>query len=52
VITTPAMNDQIEDVHVFKGSLTQVASDHYPVIVKVRSDAPTTNERAPRASKR
>jgi endonuclease/exonuclease/phosphatase family metal-dependent hydrolase len=39
VVTTPGMKDQIEDVHVFKGSVASVASDHFPVIVKVRSNA-------------
>ena len=38
VVTTPGMKGQVEGVQVFKGSLTPAASDHYPVIVKVRSD--------------
>jgi endonuclease/exonuclease/phosphatase family metal-dependent hydrolase len=45
VVTTPSMKDQIESVSVFKGSLTAVASDHYPVMVKVRCDEPSKNGR-------
>jgi endonuclease/exonuclease/phosphatase family metal-dependent hydrolase len=39
-VTTPGMKDQIEGVSVFKGGLAPAASDHYPVIVKIRSDEP------------
>jgi endonuclease/exonuclease/phosphatase family metal-dependent hydrolase len=40
VVVTRGMKDQIEDVGVFKGSVTRVASDHYPVFVRVKSDEP------------
>jgi endonuclease/exonuclease/phosphatase family metal-dependent hydrolase len=48
VIVTPSMKDQIENCEVFHGSLAQVASDHYPVLVKMHSDepaAPTTPQK-------
>lgn len=35
VIVTDSMNPKVSDVHVFTGSLAKVASDHFPVIVKV-----------------
>ncbi len=38
VVATPAMKDQIEDVGAFRASLARVASDHFPVYVKIRSD--------------
>jgi endonuclease/exonuclease/phosphatase family metal-dependent hydrolase len=38
VVATPAMKDQIEKAEVFRGSLAASASDHYPVVVKIRSD--------------
>lgn len=37
-VATPAMKDQIAEVKVFRFGLARVASDHYPVIIKVRSD--------------
>jgi endonuclease/exonuclease/phosphatase family metal-dependent hydrolase len=40
VVTTPEMKDQIEDVKVFKLNVARVASDHYPVYVKLKCDAP------------
>jgi endonuclease/exonuclease/phosphatase family metal-dependent hydrolase len=45
VVTTPGMKGQVESAHVFKGSLAPAASDHYPVIVKVRSDEPPAPKR-------
>ncbi|QOV89018.1 endonuclease/exonuclease/phosphatase family protein [Humisphaera borealis] len=39
VVATPAMKDQIADVKVFRAGLARTASDHYPVVVKVKSDA-------------
>ena len=45
VVVTPGMKDQIEDVKVFKGSLAPAASDHFPVVVKVRSDEPKARKR-------
>ena len=42
VITTQSMNDQIADIKVFTGSLARVASDHFPVVVKVKADPVTT----------
>jgi hypothetical protein len=41
VIVTAAMKDQIADVSIFRGSLARVASDHYPVVVRVKSDPVT-----------
>jgi endonuclease/exonuclease/phosphatase family metal-dependent hydrolase len=35
VIATDSMSGKIRDVYVFTGSLAKVASDHYPVVVKV-----------------
>jgi endonuclease/exonuclease/phosphatase family metal-dependent hydrolase len=40
VIVTPSMKDQIEDVQIYHGYLAAVASDHYPVFVKLKCDAP------------
>jgi endonuclease/exonuclease/phosphatase family metal-dependent hydrolase len=37
-VATPAMKDQIVEAKVFRGGLAPVASDHYPVVVKIRSD--------------
>ena len=37
-VVTKGMKDQIEGVGVFKEGLAAVASDHYPVWVKVKSD--------------
>jgi endonuclease/exonuclease/phosphatase family metal-dependent hydrolase len=49
VVATPSMKDQIEQVDVFYGSLAPAASDHFPVFVKVRSDAPAGADAAPKA---
>jgi hypothetical protein len=38
VVATPAMKDQVVDVKVFRDGVAKVSSDHYPVVVKVRSD--------------
>jgi endonuclease/exonuclease/phosphatase family metal-dependent hydrolase len=38
VIVTPSMKDQIQKVEVFYGSVAPVASDHFPVFVKLHSD--------------
>lgn len=35
VVVTDSMSGKVSDVHVFTGSLAKVASDHYPVVVKV-----------------
>jgi endonuclease/exonuclease/phosphatase family metal-dependent hydrolase len=37
-IVTPSMKDQIQKVEVFYGSVAPVASDHFPVFVKLHSD--------------
>ncbi|HEV7301869.1 MAG TPA: endonuclease/exonuclease/phosphatase family protein [Tepidisphaeraceae bacterium] len=42
VVTTKSMGDQIADIKIFTGSLARVASDHYPVVVKVKADPATT----------
>lgn len=47
VVTTPSMNDQVEKVAVFKTGFAPVASDHYPVYVKLRSDAPPVEKPKP-----
>jgi len=38
VIVTPGMKGQVTDVRVFQAGVARVASDHYPVVVKVKSD--------------
>lgn len=38
VIVTPSMKDQIRKTEVFYGSVAPVASDHFPVFVKIHSD--------------
>jgi endonuclease/exonuclease/phosphatase family metal-dependent hydrolase len=40
VVATPGMKDQVEDVGVFRAPLAGVASDHFPVYVKIRSAPP------------
>ncbi|MDB5294379.1 MAG: Endonuclease/Exonuclease/phosphatase family protein [Phycisphaerales bacterium] len=37
-VATPAMKDQILGVTVFQGGLAKVASDHFPVVLKVKCD--------------
>ena len=37
-VLTKGMKDQVQTVGVFKGGLTPVASDHYPVYVRIKSD--------------
>ena len=46
-VATPTMKDQFEGASVFRGSLAAAASDHYPVIVKIRTDAPRGQKPAP-----
>lgn len=41
IIATPSMKDQIEEVKVFHNDFTAVSSDHFPVYVKVKADAPS-----------
>jgi endonuclease/exonuclease/phosphatase family metal-dependent hydrolase len=51
-VATPGMRDQIVGVSVYRGGLAPVASDHYPVVVKVRSDpAKPAAQPAPAATK-
>jgi hypothetical protein len=38
VIVTQSMENQIKDVKVFKDGMASVASDHFPVMVRVKSD--------------
>lgn len=49
VVATPGMKDQVEEVGVFRAGLARVASDHFPVYVKVRSDAPPAPPASPAA---
>jgi endonuclease/exonuclease/phosphatase family metal-dependent hydrolase len=37
VVTTPSLKDQISDVHVYRDGVAKVSSDHYPVVVKLKS---------------
>lgn len=46
-VATPSMKDQVESVEVFRGGLAAAASDHYPVMVKIRSDAAAPGAAAP-----
>lgn len=39
ILATPAMEGQLSDVRVFTGAMAKTASDHYPVMVRVKSDA-------------
>lgn len=41
-IVSDSMQKHVESVSIFKGSLSAVASDHFPLLIKVKSDAPTT----------
>lgn len=38
VVTTKSMKNQIEDVQIIKEGMAPVASDHFPVMVKVKAD--------------
>jgi endonuclease/exonuclease/phosphatase family metal-dependent hydrolase len=38
ILLTPSMKDRIGEVKVFKGQFTPVASDHYPVYIKLKTD--------------
>jgi len=38
VFVTQEMKDQVEDVKVFQNNFTQVASDHYPVMIRFHAD--------------
>jgi endonuclease/exonuclease/phosphatase family metal-dependent hydrolase len=48
-IMTRSMGDQVEEVSVFKRDLAKVASDHFPVLVRIKADpvTPTTAPSAP-----
>jgi endonuclease/exonuclease/phosphatase family metal-dependent hydrolase len=55
VIITKSLANQVESIGVFNAPLARVASDHYPVFVKIRSDGvattqPTTGPTTERAS--
>ncbi len=38
IFVTAEMKDQIDEVKVFQNSFTQVASDHYPVMIRIHAD--------------
>jgi endonuclease/exonuclease/phosphatase family metal-dependent hydrolase len=40
IVVTPGLKDRVRDVQVFKGGLSRVASDHYPVFAKMHTDGP------------
>ena len=51
VVATPSVKDQVEHVGVFRDSVARVASDHFPVYVKLRSDEPArAREQAPQSA--
>jgi endonuclease/exonuclease/phosphatase family metal-dependent hydrolase len=38
VVITPSMKDKIKDVQIFQDNFTAVSSDHFPVMVKIKTD--------------
>ena len=50
-VITPSMKDQIESVSIFRGSLAAAASDHFPLVVKIKGDEPTPRSGAPRGAR-
>jgi endonuclease/exonuclease/phosphatase family metal-dependent hydrolase len=50
-VITPSMKDQVESVSIFKGSLSAAASDHFPLVVKIHSDEPSTRNGTSRATR-
>jgi len=46
-VASASMRPKIADVKVFKSDIASVASDHYPLLVKVRADAPGSDKKAP-----
>ena len=43
ILVTKEMKDQIESVQVFQEPMAKVASDHYPVFIKIKSDPAGAN---------
>jgi endonuclease/exonuclease/phosphatase family metal-dependent hydrolase len=41
IVTTKEMKDQIEEVKVFNSCMAEVASDHFPVYVRIHADPPS-----------
>ena len=40
IVMTPSMKNQVLEVRAFQQGLAPVASDHYPVYVRIKADAP------------
>jgi endonuclease/exonuclease/phosphatase family metal-dependent hydrolase len=38
VVITPSMKDKVKDVQIFQDNFTAVSSDHFPVLVKIKTD--------------
>ena len=38
VVITPSMKDKVVDVQIFQDCFTAVSSDHFPVMVKIKTD--------------
>ena len=38
VVVTPSMKDKVKDVQIFQDNFTAVSSDHFPVLVKIKTD--------------
>lgn len=43
VIITTSMKDQVEEVNVFQDGFAKVASDHYPVYIRIKADPVSRN---------
>ena len=46
-VASASMKPKIADVRIFKSDIASVASDHYPLLVKVRADAPDSDKKGP-----
>lgn len=46
-VATPGLKDQIVDVKIIQSDIATVASDHYPLLVKVRAETPASTQKLP-----
>ncbi len=49
-IATPGMKGQVVEVKVIQSDIATVASDHYPVLVKLRAEVPASTQKLPAAA--
>ena len=46
VVITQSMKDQVREVDVYTGDTARVASDHYPVYIRIEADPPPATQRS------